>query len=309
MNPRQLRYFVQIAELKSFTRAASVLHIAQPALSRQMQRLESQLGVTLFKRTEAGISLTDAGNLLLERAVGLLQHFERVRDDLSAHAERPRGCLHIGLPPSMFDLVTMPLIQEYRRRYPEVRLWITEGLSAVLHEAVLAGRVDVAVVSLSRVASGLLAQPLVREAMHLFGPASEQGRLGGRDSLPLEAVASFPLIGTPRQNAPYLIFETALHERGLQANTVLEADSSRVITELVASGLGWAVLPYCAIQRLIAAGRVAAVRISGLEITWSLVHSRERCLSVPAQAFRDLMGEIAAGQIESGRWSGATAFS
>lgn len=305
MNPRQLRYFVQIAELKSFTRAASVLHIAQPALSRQMQRLESQLGVTLFKRTDAGITLTDAGALLLERAVELLQHFERVRDDLSSFADHPRGHLHVGLPPSMFDTVTVPLIREYRRRYPEVRLHVSEGLSSVLHEAVLAGRADIAVVSLSRVMSGLESQPLVREPMYLFGPAAEQERLDGRAELPLETVASFPLIGTPHQNAPYLVFEDALRDRGLQASTVLQTNSTRVIIELVENGLGWAVLPYCAIQLSLARKRVAASRITGLDVTWSLVYSRDRCLSVPAEALRNLLSAIADERIAGGCWPGA----
>lgn len=308
MNPRQLRYFLRIAELQSLTRAASVLHVAQPALSRQMQRLESQLGVTLFKRTDAGVSLTDAGDLLRERAVELLQHFESVRNDLSAYASRTRGSLHVGLPPSMFDLVTVPLIGEYRRRYPDVRLRISEGLSAVLHEAVLAGRMDVAVVSLSQSVPGLQAQQLVREPMYLVGPASQRDRLAGSDALGLEAVASFPLINTGRPNEAYLVFEDALCARGLQANTVLEADSSRLITELVAGGLGWAVLPYCAIQPLIARGRVVAVPVIGLEITWSLVHSRDRGLSVPGQALRDLISETAAAEIKRGSWFGAVAF-
>src|SRR5947207_13818447 len=110
MNIRQLRFFLQIAELGSMTRAATFLHIAQPAQSRQMQQLEDELGVTLFQRSDRGVALTDAGALLCDRAVGLLQHFERVRQEVKDELNEPSGEVAVAMPTSMLQLVTLPAL-------------------------------------------------------------------------------------------------------------------------------------------------------------------------------------------------------
>ena len=104
MTPRQLSYFLRIAELRSFTKAAAVLHIAQPALSRQIQQLEDDLSVQLFVR-----------------AASLLQQFATVRDEVAALSDRVQGRLHCGMPPSLFDLITVPLLLAVREKYPAVQ--------------------------------------------------------------------------------------------------------------------------------------------------------------------------------------------
>jgi LysR family transcriptional regulator, nitrogen assimilation regulatory protein len=109
VNLRQLSYFLQIAELQSFTRAASVLHVAQPSLSRQMQMLEHELGVLLFVRSDKGVKLTDAGVALQERASAVLQQVRQIRDEVGLQSKAPKGELSFGLPPSLCDLITVPL--------------------------------------------------------------------------------------------------------------------------------------------------------------------------------------------------------
>jgi len=147
MDLKLLRNFLQIAELESFTKAAAVLHIAQPALSRQVGQLERELGTRLFIRNERGVRLTEAGALFRQRASGLIDDFQRLRHEVSLLADEPAGELTFGVPPSMHDTITLPLIRAYRERFPRVLLRVVEGLSVTLNEGVHTGKLDLAIVS------------------------------------------------------------------------------------------------------------------------------------------------------------------
>ncbi|MGL3104856.1 LysR family transcriptional regulator [Bradyrhizobium sp. BR 1432] len=100
MNLRQIRYFLKIAELRSFTRASEVLNIAQPALSRQIRMLEEDLGEALFSRSGKGLALTETGRALREKATALVNQFDKLRDEVVDQSV-PRGHLTVGLPPPL----------------------------------------------------------------------------------------------------------------------------------------------------------------------------------------------------------------
>ena len=131
MNLKQLEYFVNVAELGSFSKAALILNIAQPALSRQVRLLETDLHVTLLMRNGRGVVLTEAGQRLFDHSVGILQLVSRVREDIQATREEPAGRIVVGLPPSMARLLTLPLVDSFRRTLPQARLAIVEGLSSI----------------------------------------------------------------------------------------------------------------------------------------------------------------------------------
>ncbi len=128
MNLKQLEYFVQVAELGSFSKAAVVLDIAQPALSRQVRSLETELHQQLFLRTGRGVTLTDAGKRLFDHSVAVLQLMAHAREDLGTSRDEPVGRVTIGLPPSMGRQLTLPLIDRFRKELPAARLAIVEGL-------------------------------------------------------------------------------------------------------------------------------------------------------------------------------------
>ena len=142
MNLKQLEYFVRVAELGSFSKAALILNIAQPALSRQVRLLETDLHATLLQRTGRGEVLTEAGKRLFDHSIGILQLVSRVREDIASSRDEPAGRLVVGLPPSMGRLLTLPLVEEFRRVLPKARLAIVEGLSTHLSEWISTGRVD-----------------------------------------------------------------------------------------------------------------------------------------------------------------------
>src|SRR3954471_24677434 len=134
MDLKQLEYFVHVAELGSFTRAASFLSIAQPALSRQVRSLEVELRQSLFERNGRGVTLTEAGSRLLAHGRGILQQVERARLDMEDHRGAATGRLVIALPPSVSRTLTSPLVAAFRARFPKATLSVVEGLSTYVLE-------------------------------------------------------------------------------------------------------------------------------------------------------------------------------
>jgi LysR family nitrogen assimilation transcriptional regulator len=140
INLKHLESFVRVAELGSFSKAARVLDIAQPALSRQVRQLETDLRETLLLRNGRGVSLTDAGRRLFDHGVEILQRVSQAREDLGAERGAEVGHVTIGLPPSIGRRLTLPLIEGFRQHLPRARLTIVEGLSANIAEWITSGR-------------------------------------------------------------------------------------------------------------------------------------------------------------------------
>ena len=146
MDLKQLEYFRHVAELGSFTRAASFLSVVQPALSRQVRQLEVELGQNLFDRNGRGVVLTRAGTRLLEHTRGILMQVGRARQELEDQRNGDSGHFVLGLPPSLGRSVTVPLVKAFGRLLPNARLATVEGLSAYMLEWLHVGRVDCALV-------------------------------------------------------------------------------------------------------------------------------------------------------------------
>ncbi len=302
MNVRQLRFFLQVAELGSVTRASSFLHIPQPALSRHIRQLEEELGVTLFQRSDKGVALTDAGRLLRENAIGLLQHFERVRQQVRDEFNEPSGELTLAMPPSMFDLLTMPALAQFQARYPNVMLRVFEGISGVLNawSMVQLGRADLAIVTNVEPLATLERTAFLEEALCLIGPP-ESG-LAIDESVDWETVAKHPLIMPSRPNSLRLIVETELSERRLPFRVALEGNTPQLVLALVEAKLGFTALPYCSAHRLFREGRVTVAPIRGVEVSWTLIHAREQPLSTAGERMKRLLRDVAGEQIAAGQW-------
>ena len=301
MTPRQLKYFLRIAELGSFTRAAAVLHIAQPALSRQIQQLESDLGVPLFIRLDTGVALTEAGAALAAKAQSLLEQFATVRDEVTALSSQVKGHLQFGIPPSLFDLVTLPMLQQCRDRFPEVTLGVTEGVSTMVYELILQGRLDFGIVLSIESMQGLQRVDLFAEDLCV---ACRPDMLEPAEHMALEEVACLPLILTQRPNATRRVLEETLRDAKLPFRCVLEADSTRVQTSMAAQGSGYAVLPYSALAADVAQGLLVAVPVQSLTITWTLIYSKDRYLSNAAQQLVEILLQQAHHEASTNGWPG-----
>ena len=243
MDLKQLEYFVRVAELGSFTRAALALDIAQPALSRQVRLLEVELRQTLLTRNGRGALPTEAGKLLLAHGRGILHQVARAREELGRVRGSLAGRVAVGLPTSLARVLTVPLIRAFRTELPDATLSITEGLSVPMQESLIAGRLDIAVLYNAQPATEIEITPLLEEDLLLVQRCS----LGLAEDPPpgpitLRELAQLPLVIPTRPNAIRMHVESELANIGCRLNIALEIDGVSAILDLVADGAGSAVL-------------------------------------------------------------------
>ena len=154
MEIHQLRYFVAVAEEKSFSRAAEKVRVAQPSLSQQIQKLEAELGQPLFDRLSRQVVLTEAGSGLLPFAHRILNELSSAQRYVSDRGEKPNGAVSVGILPTIAPFVVEALLERCAARYPEVRLKVVEDVTDNLMRRVEAGEVDLAVISTCRAGAG-----------------------------------------------------------------------------------------------------------------------------------------------------------
>lgn len=239
MDLKQLEYFVQVAELGSFTRASTVLNVAQPALSRQVRALEVELRQNLFDRNGRGVTLTLAGQRLLGHGRGILQQVQRAREELDELRGAPVGRLALGVPPSVGRVLTAPLVQACRERFPQATLTMVEGLSTYVLDWLVQGRIDLAVVYNAAPAPAIDLQPVLQEPLFLV---SARGRAAQPKPVTLQALAQCELVIPSRPNAIRMQLETALAAAGLKPRVALEIESVPAMLDLVESSPLHAVL-------------------------------------------------------------------
>src|SRR5437762_4086579 len=165
---KQLGYFVHVAELGSFTKAAAMLSVAQSALSHQVRQLEVELKQALLYRNGRGVTPTDAGKRLLGHARGILMQVDRARDELAETRGAPVGNVILGLPASIARVLTLPLLRSFRQSFPSASLGIVEGLSAYVIEWLVVGRVDIGLVYNAAPGPAVEIHPLHEQEMFLI---------------------------------------------------------------------------------------------------------------------------------------------
>ena len=246
MNLKHLESFVRVAELGSFSKAAHVLDIAQPALSRQVRSLETDLRETLLLRNGRGVTLTDAGRRLFEHGVQILQRVSQAREDLGAQRDAAVGHVTIGLPPSIGRRLTLPLIEGFREHLPRARLTIVEGLSAHIAEWLTSGRADLGLLYNPEAQPALEITPLLRERLCLV--EAVRGRKASKASVPLRELGSFPLILPERHQSIRRLLQTQANLAGVKLHVAWEVSSVPAIIDLVCARVGYAVLNASAVD-------------------------------------------------------------
>ena len=259
MNLTQLRYFVRVAEMGSFSKAAIELDVAQPALSRQVRLLETDLRVTLLQRTGRGVLLTEAGKRLYDHAVSILQLVAHAREDISANRGEATGRIVIGLPPSMGRMLTLPLVDAFKQHLPRARLAIVEGLSAHIVEWISTGRVDLGLIHNPDANPAIETIHVLDEPLCLVSASKGAARKAA--PLPFTELVKLPLVLPEPSHAIRKLLETQAALAGLKLNIAYEVSSVSAILELVRSGHGHAVLAPSAIA---ASGQAAAFRMRPL---------------------------------------------
>jgi LysR family transcriptional regulator, nitrogen assimilation regulatory protein len=297
MDLKQLEYFVRVAELGSFTRAAQALNIAQPALSRQVRLLEVELRQNLLVRNGRGATPTQAGQLLLEHGRGILHQVERAREELGRVRTGLTGRVALGMPPSVARVLTVPLTRAFRLQMPEAQLSISEGLSSAMQENLQNGRLDVAVLYNPSQVPGIEHKPLVQEELLLVQPRPP----GLQEDPPppaiaLKDVAHLPLVIPTRPNAIRMHVESEMAAIGCHPHIALEIDGVSAILDLVADGAGYAILSRNAVMRSVrpSAFAVRPLCEPALTIQLTTAVSSLRPTTLTQQATLRLITEVAA---------------
>ena len=255
MDLKQFEYFVNVVDLGGFSRAARLLGVAQPAISRQVRSLEVELRQNLLLRNGRGAVPTEAGKRLLAHARSILQQVERARREVDEVKGAPVGHVVIGLPPTLARVLTVPIVREFRQRFPRASVSIVEGLSANIHEWVVVGRADIGLLYNPAPSRAVDLTPLLEEDLCLIGVRSKRREAR---TVRLQELPRFPLIIPSRPHAIRALVEAQLAIHGLRPWVALEIDAIGAIIELVAEGQGFAVLSPRAVNAVDPARRLVA---------------------------------------------------
>jgi LysR family transcriptional regulator, nitrogen assimilation regulatory protein len=304
MDVRQLRYFLSVAKCRSFSRAALELNVAQPALSHHVANLEAELGVKLFERSTKGVTPTECGETLMTHAETIIRQFSQAAREVKATSAQPSGVVTIGLPTSISISLTVPLLHEVESRFPAITLKVSENHSGYLSEWVLAGRLDMAVLFDVAPQSQFELKPLLHEALYFV--AAPGSFIEGREILELAELRGRPLIVTGRNHGLRQAIDRYSGSAGLDIEVKTEVDSLVAIKQLVATGYGNSILPWCAIQEECAKGILRAARIEKprLQRKVFLASSRDWPRTRASEIIAQLVPEIVGDLLKTDRWRG-----
>lgn len=291
MELRQLRYLVALAEELNFTRAAANEHVAQPALSQQIRRLEDEVGLALVERTTRHVHLTEAGELLVVRARRVLAELEAASSELQALRGMATGHVSIGAMHTMGPVDLSLALAVFHDRHPHVGLTVREYASEELAEMLRIDELDLAFLSVTeRVeAHGLGLHQLVSEELVVLLPP--QHRLSDRRQIRMQELAQEPFISFREGARLRELLVAAARHAGFDARITLELNESPRIRRLVARGLGVALLPRSDAEG--PGAEVAVVRLiePKLRRDITLAWREGRRLAPAAAAFLDLARE------------------
>src|SRR5262249_6277967 len=287
MELRSLHYFVRIAELGSITRASAHLQIAQPALTRHVQRLEDELDTPLFTPASRGVRLPEAGQKLLENAQRILRDVERTGDEIRAHKAHPSGKIILGVTPTQCPVVVPELFARIRRHYPMVELKVVHAGMVRLEEFIVDGRVDLALLSDISRSRLIVSTRLAEEEMVLVT------KPGAR---PPGIVSAEELNRTPLILGDGLraAMDVLLAGRGIELQVDTELNDHETIRLMVQQGVGASILPHSSVFRECARGLAEAHRITAQGVFRSLALgvAASRSTSSAREALAEMVRQV-----------------
>jgi LysR family nitrogen assimilation transcriptional regulator len=307
MDIRELRYFIHVARVGSFNRAAAQLNIAQPALSRQLKKLEGELDVKLLIRNGRGVELTEAGSILLAQAESLVAQFEDAAKLVSGREEKVSGHIVVGLPPTAGLLIGPELFEAFRNRWPRATLILREGISSSLEEWLLDRRLDIAVMHNPLPLEGINIEPLLHERMVVAHALAEDRDPKTARGVRIRDLGEMPLILPALPHSNRRLVERAAHQHGARLNIVAEVDSVRFTKALVKRGVGQTIQTYAGVVDDVVSGELGARFIDRplLMSTLSMGIPREARSAWLTMETGRLLRNVIAMLVTGGRWVGA----
>ena len=298
MDARRLEYFLRTIELGSINRAAAELNLSQPSLSRWLAILERDVGAPLLIRTRQGIRATHAGEILIERIRPILQQLSALRNEIGVRASSQ---VTFGMPSSMQRIITAPFVCQIAREKPHISLHVHEGLNDAIRGWMERGIVDVGImVCTERVPDAFSTVPLVVEQLLLVGNA--QARLALDSPVSIAQLDNIPMILPGRPNVVRAQVEHAVRRAGGNYNSRFEADTPSLCLELTRRGLGFTIMPYCAVHGPIESAEFTAAPVRTLKVIWAMHINRAREHLASVRNLTSELRAFIAAQISEGQW-------
>jgi DNA-binding transcriptional LysR family regulator len=243
MELHQLEYFVAVAEEASFTRAASRVHVAQPGVSAQVRRLESELGQRLLDRSGRTVRLTGAGSAVLPFARAALDAVASARLAIDELAGLVRGQVTVGMVSGCALPVLAELLAGFHQQYPGVAITLTEDNSDRLVEMLGDGRLDLALIGSAGEPENQEISTVVLIDEELVAAAAPGHPLASRETVTVQALRDVPLVSLPRGTGVRAALDAACAAAGFEPRIVFEASALPMVVTMAAQGLGLAVVP------------------------------------------------------------------
>lgn len=295
MDTRRLHSFVKIVDIGSLTRAADVLHIAQPALSQQISALEAQFKTKLLVRSKQGVTPTEAGRKLYQYAQLILRQLDAATAAIALSGNDPAGRVSLGLAPyGIGAALSLSLLREVRRRLPQVVLHVNENAGGVLSEAVMMGRLDMALIYDPGPRKGIDLDQMVVEELVLVTRADLPLSVAADGSVQVLRLSELELLLPSPDHTVRQTVQNAVMEAGGSLHVVAETESARTAVRAARAGLGSTILPASVADALPDRTDLAFHRLSDpvVVVTVSLCTSDIHPLTEAAAAVRDIFVEL-----------------
>lgn len=295
MDIRRLHAFAKIVDIGSITRASSILHIAQPALSQQIAALETHFGKPLLLRSKRGVVPTEAGKVLYRHCQLILRQMDQAELDIASASEEISGLVRVGLAPlGLGSLIAAQLIESIRTEFPGIVLHINENVGGgAISEQIMTGKMDVALIFDPGAIPSLLFKKISTEELHFVTtqvPEPEDGAIALADAL-AHALILPGAIHTVRQ-----LIDTTLSRAGLSARVIAQTESISVLSNALGEGLASTILPQSAaraVQRRVPEARSYRIRRPNMKISMSICTSAQLPLSEAAAVVQDRLEALA----------------
>ncbi|WP_313622168.1 LysR substrate-binding domain-containing protein [Achromobacter sp.] len=303
MQLRHLRYFVKIVEAGSFSRAAALIPVAQPALSQQIAALEEELGVVLLHRSARGARPTAAGAALYTEAASILSRMERIPQIVRSLGGDYHGVVRIGMSSTLASFLAGDLMEKCRAALPGISLRFSSDASGQLGARIRDSSLDLALVFEDEPTLGFARKPLFRQRLFVVGPR----RAGRRPStMRLEQLADMPLILPAHPNITRGMLDRLFSQAGIVPQVVAETDVFSGMLSAVQAGIGNTILPLGDFSGMPGRSMVWAMLIEPpVYLTATVIASSDVPLAPPAEAVRTLLGDFVMQQVQEKGLAGA----
>jgi DNA-binding transcriptional LysR family regulator len=269
MEIRQLRAFVSIAELGTFTAGAQRVHVTQAAISMQIRQLENELGARLFVRAPRKVMLTEAGEQLLSRARQILRDHDAALEEIADLTGAERGRLRVGSASAMVTTDVLPkLLRDVRRQHSRADITVASGTSESLVQLILGGELDVAFVSLPVEARGINTERLNQD--QLVAIASPQHRLAKQKTIDAFTLAGEKLILGERGGNTRRLIDQFFAQAGVTLHVSMELSRQQAIRRMVEEDMGVGIVPLHTVREEVEKGKLVRWWIEGAQINWEL---------------------------------------